>query len=58
VLALRPELEGVLERLRAAGALAAAISGSGPTAFGIFEDPAAARAAGEGIEGSIATAPV
>jgi 4-diphosphocytidyl-2-C-methyl-D-erythritol kinase len=51
-LSLRPELGGVLERLRGAGALAAGISGSGPTAFGLFgstED--AQRAAGEFEDG-------
>jgi len=58
VLALRPELSGSLDALHRAGALAAAVSGSGPTVFGIFEDAAAARAAGAGIEGSIATSPV
>ena len=58
VLGLRPELAGRLDQLRAAGALAAAVSGSGPTVFGIFEDGDAARAAGTQIEGSIVTAPV
>ncbi len=57
-LSLRPELEGTIEDMRSAGALAAAVSGSGPTVFGIFADPEAARAAGERIEGSIATSPV
>jgi 4-diphosphocytidyl-2-C-methyl-D-erythritol kinase len=47
-LSLRPELESVLVRLRDAGALAAAISGSGPTAFGLFDDSdEAGRAAGQ-----------
>jgi 4-diphosphocytidyl-2-C-methyl-D-erythritol kinase len=36
-LALRPELAGTLERLRSAGALAARITGSGPTAFGVLD---------------------
>jgi 4-diphosphocytidyl-2-C-methyl-D-erythritol kinase len=58
VLELRPELAGVLEQLRAGGALAAAVSGSGPTLFGIFQDAGAARAAGARIEGSIVTSPV
>jgi 4-diphosphocytidyl-2-C-methyl-D-erythritol kinase len=35
-LSLRPELRPVLDALREAGALAAAVSGSGPTAFGLF----------------------
>jgi 4-diphosphocytidyl-2-C-methyl-D-erythritol kinase len=58
VLALRPELAGGRERLRSAGALAAAVSGSGPTVFGIFEDAPAAHAAGALIDGSIVTSPV
>ena len=58
VLALRPELAATLDQLRAGGALAAAVSGSGPTVFGIFEDDAAARAAAGPIEGSIVTSPV
>jgi 4-diphosphocytidyl-2-C-methyl-D-erythritol kinase len=58
VLALRPELAATLDQLRAGGALAAAVSGSGPTVFGIFEDDASARAAARPIEGSIVTSPV
>ena len=58
MLELRPELARNLERLRAAGALGVAITGSGPTAFGVFEDrPAAERAALE-IDGAIAAAPL
>ena len=34
-----------LEAVRGAGALAAAVSGTGPTVFGIFPDAAAAEAA-------------
>jgi 4-diphosphocytidyl-2-C-methyl-D-erythritol kinase len=46
-LSLRPELEQTLADLRGAGALAARLSGSGPTAFGIFaERERAERAAG------------
>ena len=53
-LSLRPELERVLERLHEAGALAAGISGSGPTTFGLFRSPDdAARAAGD-LEGALA----
>jgi 4-diphosphocytidyl-2-C-methyl-D-erythritol kinase len=37
-LTLRPELRASLERIRAAGALGAAVSGSGPTCFGLFAD--------------------
>jgi 4-diphosphocytidyl-2-C-methyl-D-erythritol kinase len=45
-LSLRPELTDTLARLRSAGALGMAVSGSGPTCFGLFEDrPAAERAA-------------
>ena len=58
VLGLRPELEHELERLRGAGALAAAVTGSGPTAFGVFADRAAAEAAAEAIPGAIAASPI
>jgi 4-diphosphocytidyl-2-C-methyl-D-erythritol kinase len=44
-LSLRPEIGRALEALRAAGAQVALVTGSGPTAFGIFEDIAAADAA-------------
>jgi 4-diphosphocytidyl-2-C-methyl-D-erythritol kinase len=45
---LRPELDGTLSALRERGARAAAVGGSGPTAFGLFGDAGAAeRAAGE-----------
>jgi 4-diphosphocytidyl-2-C-methyl-D-erythritol kinase len=53
-LSLRPELEHVLERLRQAGALAAGISGSGPTAFGLFRSPADAERAARELEGALA----
>jgi 4-diphosphocytidyl-2-C-methyl-D-erythritol kinase len=47
-LSLRPELAGPLAGLRAAGALAARVSGAGPTTFGVFADRSAAeRAAAE-----------
>ena len=52
-LSLRPELGPVLEELRAAGALAAAVSGSGPTAFGVFEGQGAAEAAAASVPGSL-----
>lgn len=42
---LRPEIGDALDALRAAGAPLALQTGSGPTAFGLFEDLAAARAA-------------
>jgi 4-diphosphocytidyl-2-C-methyl-D-erythritol kinase len=44
-LSLRPEIEAGLESLRGAGAVQALISGSGPTAFGLFADLGAADAA-------------
>ena len=33
-----PEIEGIKKKLRAAGAVAALMSGSGPTVFGVFPD--------------------
>jgi 4-diphosphocytidyl-2-C-methyl-D-erythritol kinase len=47
-LSLRPELARTLARLEEAGALAARISGSGPTAFGVFATAAEAHAAAAG----------
>jgi 4-diphosphocytidyl-2-C-methyl-D-erythritol kinase len=44
-LSLRPEIAGALEALRDIGAELAMVTGSGPTAFGIFDDIAAADAA-------------
>jgi 4-diphosphocytidyl-2-C-methyl-D-erythritol kinase len=52
-LSLRPELEDTLARLRDADALGAAVSGSGPTCFGLFETRAAAEAAAASIPGAI-----
>jgi 4-diphosphocytidyl-2-C-methyl-D-erythritol kinase len=52
-LSLRPELEGTLAALRSAGALAAAVSGSGPTCFGLFRDRAAAERTAAGLPGSL-----
>jgi 4-diphosphocytidyl-2-C-methyl-D-erythritol kinase len=43
--ALRPRIGDSLEALRAAGAARALISGSGPTAFGLFADTESAEAA-------------
>ena len=54
-LSLRPELERTLAGLLEAGALGAAISGSGPTAFGIFETVAAAELAAASVPDSIPT---
>ena len=51
-LSLRPELQGVLDALVGEGALAARITGSGPTAIGLF----AARGAAEAAAGELAGA--
>jgi 4-diphosphocytidyl-2-C-methyl-D-erythritol kinase len=54
-LSLRPDLESRLDALRAAGTLGAAVSGSGPTCFGLFADrPAAERAAAQ-LPGALVT---
>lgn len=55
-LSLRPDLGVVLERLREAGAEGARVTGSGPTAFGVFADPDSARAASRSIPGSVMAA--
>jgi 4-diphosphocytidyl-2-C-methyl-D-erythritol kinase len=47
---IRPQIGEALDELRRAGAAQAILSGSGPTAVGLFPDLAAARAAGERIE--------
>jgi len=47
---LRPQIGAALDRLRAAGAGLAILSGSGPTAVGLFADLAAARAAAAQVE--------
>ena len=54
-LSLRPERERALAELREAGALGAAISGSGPTAFGIFSSTPEAADAAARIEGALVT---
>ncbi|MGN6816759.1 MAG: 4-(cytidine 5'-diphospho)-2-C-methyl-D-erythritol kinase [Solirubrobacterales bacterium] len=46
-LSLRPDIGAALDELRTAGAPLAILSGSGPTAVGLFPDLAAARAAAE-----------
>jgi 4-diphosphocytidyl-2-C-methyl-D-erythritol kinase len=58
VLEMRPEVGGTLVRLRDAGALAAQVTGSGPSAFGLFRHRAEAEAAAAAIAGSIAASPV
>jgi 4-diphosphocytidyl-2-C-methyl-D-erythritol kinase len=54
-LSLRPDVGEPLEQLRAGGALAAAVSGSGPTVFGVFPDPPAAERAAQHIAGALVT---
>jgi len=55
VLSLRPEVEPTLAELLEAGAAAAALTGSGPTVFGLFNSDQEARAAGADLEGAIVT---
>jgi 4-diphosphocytidyl-2-C-methyl-D-erythritol kinase len=57
-LGLRQEISGTLAALRAAGALQAQVTGSGPTAFGLFPHRAAAEEAAAGIPGALAASPV
>jgi 4-diphosphocytidyl-2-C-methyl-D-erythritol kinase len=52
---LRPAVAEPVRELREAGALAAALSGSGPTAFGIFSGPAMAERAAVHIPAGIVT---
>jgi 4-diphosphocytidyl-2-C-methyl-D-erythritol kinase len=54
-LSLRPDLAQRLEALRRAGALGAAVSGSGPTCFGLFTDRAVAEDATASIPGALVT---
>jgi 4-diphosphocytidyl-2-C-methyl-D-erythritol kinase len=54
-LALTPELVSVIDRLRAAGALVARVSGSGPTCFGLFADRSAAEATAAAMPGALLT---
>jgi 4-diphosphocytidyl-2-C-methyl-D-erythritol kinase len=55
-LSLRPELQSTLDRLRDSGALAAAVSGSGPTCFGLYGDTGAAGRAAATLQGAIVSA--
>jgi 4-diphosphocytidyl-2-C-methyl-D-erythritol kinase len=55
-LSLRPDLQERLDALTAAGALGAAVSGSGPTCFGLFADRSAAERAAEQLPGAVVTA--
>jgi 4-diphosphocytidyl-2-C-methyl-D-erythritol kinase len=56
-LALRPDLEERLDALLGAGALGAAVSGSGPTCFGIFADSPTAEAAATSLKGALVAQP-
>jgi 4-diphosphocytidyl-2-C-methyl-D-erythritol kinase len=47
---LRPRIGDALDALRAVGASQALLTGSGPTAFGLFESLAAARSAAEALD--------
>jgi 4-diphosphocytidyl-2C-methyl-D-erythritol kinase len=49
-LSLRPDIGKALDALREAGAPVTILSGSGPTAVGLFPDLAAAKAAAEGLD--------
>jgi 4-diphosphocytidyl-2-C-methyl-D-erythritol kinase len=55
-LSLRPELAEPIAALRDAGALAAQITGSGPTTFGLFADRLAAERTAATIDGQRAAA--
>ena len=48
-LSLRPEIAAALSALEEAGAEVALVTGSGPTAFGLFEDIAAADRAADAL---------
>ena len=52
-LSLRPDLQDRLDALTAAGALGAAVSGSGPTCFGLFAGRAAAEHAARSLPGAL-----
>jgi 4-diphosphocytidyl-2-C-methyl-D-erythritol kinase len=52
-LSLRPDLQDRLDALSAAGALGAAVSGSGPTCFGLFASRAAAEDAARSLPGAL-----
>jgi 4-diphosphocytidyl-2-C-methyl-D-erythritol kinase len=54
-LSLRPELAETLAAVRDSGALVARVTGSGPTVFGVYTDPASALAAAERLPDAILT---
>lgn len=55
---LRPSIDAALERLRAAGARHAMVSGSGPTVFGRFAGREQADAAAAELPGAVVAEPV
>jgi len=58
---LCPAIDGVLERVRGAGADHALVAGSGPTVLGLFigpDGPRCARAAAASVPGAVAAAPL
>lgn len=55
VLSLRPELAEALAVLEETGALAALVTGAGPTVFGVFEHAARARDVAERLPGALVT---
>jgi 4-diphosphocytidyl-2-C-methyl-D-erythritol kinase len=57
-ISLRPEIEDALRALEDAGAAHAMVTGSGPTAFGLYGTVDEAVAAAESLPGAIATAPL
>ena len=52
---LMPEIGALIDRMRALGAAAAFMTGSGSTVVGAFDDPKAAVAAAENLPGAILT---
>jgi 4-diphosphocytidyl-2-C-methyl-D-erythritol kinase len=58
VLELRPDVGDALAALREAAALGQIVSGSGPTAFGLFPDRRSAESAAARIPGAFAASPI
>jgi 4-diphosphocytidyl-2-C-methyl-D-erythritol kinase len=52
---LRPELGAVLAQLRAAGASASAVAGSGPTCFALFPERSEAERVAAAVDGALIT---
>ena len=55
---LCPAIDRTLDDVRAAGASVTMVSGSGPTVFGLFAEPDAARAAAAGLPAAIVAEPL